>query len=62
MGARDAMERHGKRLAETERRSGKLPDSRAIERTVQADFNKIATSAKPGSTHPLAHSRGGERK
>ena len=59
MGARDAMERFGKRLAEAERKAGKLPDSRAIERTVRQDFNKIATSAKPGSTHPLAHSRGG---
>ena len=62
MGARDAMDRHGRKLAEVERKSGRLPDSAAIDRIVKADFQSISSSLKPGSTHPLANARDGERK
>lgn len=62
MGTREAMDRFGKRMADAERRSGKLPDSQAIERAIKEDFSKIRGSLKPGSSHPAAKERDGERK
>lgn len=60
--SRALIEQQGKMLADIERKSGRLPDSRKIEETARKDFNEAVRGVKPGRDHPLTRSRGGERK
>lgn len=60
--SRSAIEAHKARLADTERRAGRVPESSKIEQTARADFANAARGVKPGKEHPLTQSRGGERK
>jgi hypothetical protein len=60
--SREAIERHKATLADSERRAGKVPESRKIEQMARADFASATRGVKPGRDHPLTRSRGGERK
>lgn len=60
--SRSAIEAHKARLADTERKAGRVPNSQTIESTARADFARAERGVKPGKDHPLAQTRGGERK
>lgn len=60
--SRQAIEQAKQTLVDIERKSGRLPNSREIEKTARADFDAAVRGVKPGKDHPLTRSRGGERK